>query len=723
MRIDRQSLVVRIVLSFLALILLTTTAVGLPAVLLIRSQANRQTWARLDQGRQTTAALYSAWQIRIEDLALLTSQRPTLIQLIHAGQEVDLADYLQALRKDTDLDLLLICDAQGDVVVQVDPSTGSPSASKGSTSSPSTGSGPASEGRDDLCGLADAGGLYVFEGESSQVWLAAGHAVGGEAQEAAMPAGRIIVGMRLDDEFARQMSAQTGLEHTLLVKGELAASSLDGSASARPEVTRQPPDKPAAETVGASSAIELDGRPYYATQIALPAPDLFAELALDVTDVVTAERRLTWSVVGSIILVALAGSILGVALARHIGHPLTQLTGAATAISQGDLATSLSVPSSVREVRLVSQALESARLDLQRTLNDLQQERAWTDHLLEAISEGIVALDKDGRITFFSPGAERLTGRSQSEAIDHTCDELFQVYEQEGSFSQHIPPPGLRPGQRSKVQLQLADGSRRTLGITSALLSPPDSEKSGLVLVLRDISEAELTHRLLGGFLANITHEFRTPLSALAASTELLLDQAPDLSPSELQELLTSLYLGIISLQTLIDNLLESASLETGRFRVYPHPSDLGEIVAEATHMTQPLLEKHRQQLIVEMPATFPLVQADSRRIIQVLVNLLVNAIKYSPDETKITVGAAVKEDWVRISVADQGPGVPADRQDEMFYQFVYYDAADSKSRHGAGLGLSVVKAIVEAHGGQVGVENRPGGGAVFSFTLPAASQ
>ncbi|MEJ2753593.1 MAG: ATP-binding protein, partial [Chloroflexota bacterium] len=212
-------------------------------------------------------------------------------------------------------------------------------------------------------------------------------------------------------------------------------------------------------------------------------------------------------------------------------------------------------------------------------------------------------------------------------------------------------------------------------------------------------------------------------LSALAASTELLLDQAPDLSPSELQELLTSLYLGIISLQTLIDNLLESASLETGRFRVYPHPSDLGEIVAEATHMTQPLLEKHRQQLIVEMPATFPLVQADSRRIIQVLVNLLVNAIKYSPDETKITVGADVKEDWVRISVADQGPGVPADRQDEMFYQFVYYDAADSKSRHGAGLGLSVVKAIVEAHGGQVGVENRPGGGAVFSFTLPAASQ
>jgi two-component system phosphate regulon sensor histidine kinase PhoR len=693
--VDRHSLVVQLVLSFLALILLTTTAVGLPAVLLIRSQANRQTWARLDQGRQTTAALYDAWQLRIDDLALLTSQRPTLIQLIDSGEEAALAGYLQALQQDTELDLLLICDAQQRAMVQT----------------PSGGSGQAPS---DLCGLPDPASLYVFAANSTpQVWMAAGHPIGSEVQET----GRIVVGMRLDDEFARQMSAQTGLEHTLLAGEVPAASSLNGGAEAWGMVTRQPPANPPSELAAVSGEVELEGRPYYATQIALPAGDLSAELALDVTDMATAERRLTWMVVGSIFLVALAGSILGVALARHIGHPLTQLTGAATAISQGDLATSLSVPSRVREVRLVSQALENARLDLQQTLNELQQERAWTDHLLEAISEGIMVLDKDGRVTFFSPGAERLTGRRQDEAINQTCDALFQVYEQKGSFSQHIP----LPGQRSKVQLRLENGRQITLGITSAILSPQDSERSGLVLVLRDISEAELTHRLLGEFLANITHEFRTPLAALAASSELLLDQAPDLSPGELQELLTSLASGIISLQTLIDNLLESASLETGRFRVYPHPTDLGEIVAEATHMMQPLLEKHGQELIVEMPATFPLVQADSRRIVQVLVNLLVNAIKYSPDDTKITVGAAVREGRVRITVADQGPGVPPDRQDEMFYQFVHYDGGNTKSRHGAGLGLSVVKAIVEAHGGQVGVENRPGGGAIFSFTLPAA--
>ncbi len=693
--IDRHSLAARLLFSFLALILLTTTAVGLPAVLLIRGQAERQTWARLSQGSHTAAALYAAWQQRIDDLALLTSQRPTLNQLLAAEEAPALSLYLQALQEDTELDLLLICDAQRRPLVQ--------------SNAPPTQDALASA----LCRLPDPAGTHVLTaGASPQVWMLAAHTTATGSGGAA--AGRVIAGMRLDDEFLRQMSAQTSLEHTLLLDEQPVSGSLAAGA-----ISRRPAANPPASMAAASALVTLDDRPYYATRLDLPAPRLVDEIALDVTDLATTQRRLTWTLVGSILLVALAGSIMSVAMARQIGRPLTQLTDAATAISHGDLAASLSVPSRVREVALVSQALERARVDLQRTLHELQQERAWTNHLLEAISEGIVALDENGRVTFFSPGAERITGWPQDQALNRAADDLFNLADPGDAFSRHIP----LTGQQSKVQLKSGGRNPVTLGITSALLSPSDSDKSGLVLVLRDISEAELTHHLLGGFLANITHEFRTPLSALAASTELLLDQAPDLSPSELQELLNSLYLGIIGLQTLIDNLLESASLEAGRFRVYPRPADLGEIIAEATHMTQPLQEKYGQWLLIEMPATIPPVQADSRRIVQVLVNLLFNAIKYSPDETKITLGAQVSEERVRVSVADHGPGVPPGRQDELFYQFVHYDAGDAKSRHGVGLGLSVVKAIVEAHKGQVGVENRPGGGAVFWFTLPLSAE
>jgi PAS domain S-box-containing protein len=688
--LDRNSLVVQIVLSFLALILLTTTAVGLPAVLLIRSQAERQTLARIDQGSQATGALYDAWQRRIDDLAFLTSQRPTLQHLLSQQQTAALTNYLQALQKDTELDLLLICNADGRAIIQTNV-----------------------EAPADLCLPVDPSGLHVASPASSpQIWMVAAHTIGDKSTGL----GRILAGMALDDDFARQMKAQTSLDHTLLVDGQPAASSLSEGTTACCDVTRQPTLDSAAVN---STQLIVDNRPYISKNLPLSSNNLVDEIALDVGDIAAAEHRLTWTLVGSIILVALAGSILGVIMARRISQPLTRLTDAATAISRGDLSTSLSVSSPVREVSLVSQALESARIDLQKTLNELQQERAWTNHLLEAIAEGIVALDENGRIIFFSPGAERIAGWNKDEALNRTCDELFHLSEPGGSFSERIPPPG----QQSKVFLDREDGRQITLGVTSALFSPPNTDKTGLVLVLRDISEAELTHRLMGGFLANITHEFRTPLSALAASTELLLDQAPDLSPAELQQLLTSLYMGIIGLQTLIDNLLESASLETGRFRVYPRPSDLGEIIAEATHMTQPLQEKHGQWLVVEMPATIPLVQADSRRIVQVLVNLLFNAIKYSPDETKIILGATVSEGWVRITVADRGPGIPPGRRDELFYQFVHYDTDNAKSHHGAGLGLSVVKAIVEAHNGQVGVDGHPGGGAIFWFTLPVVEE
>ncbi|HCB49107.1 MAG TPA: hypothetical protein DEP47_06195, partial [Chloroflexi bacterium] len=327
---------------------------------------------------------------------------------------------------------------------------------------------------------------------------------------------------------------------------------------------------------------------------------------------------------------------------------------------------------------------------------------------------GIVTLDRYGYITFFSPGAERITGLSQEEVLHQHCDQVFQVVDTDERFSRNLPPPD----RQIKSTVVLADGRIATLSLTGARLVPPDSDDAEMALVFRDVSEAELVHHFMGEFLANITHEFRTPISALAASTELLLDQADDLKPDELRNLLNALYMGIVGLQTLVDNLLESARLEAGRFRVFPRPIELGEIIADATHIMQPLLIRHRKQLLVELPTIIPVVQADSRRITQVLVNLLSNANKYSPDNTEIAIHVTEDGDRVRIAVTDQGPGISADFRPSLFRRFVRPESGAGKSRYGAGLGLPVVKAIIEAHGGEVGVEDRPEGGSVFWFTL-----
>ncbi len=677
------SLTAQMILSYIGLVLLTAVALGVPAIWLIRNQIEDQAWERLDQGSRSTTALFAGWQGKVADLAALTSQRPTLQTLLAVKDQPALLNYLQILRADTELDLLLVCD-ENLLIAQVGTAVST-----------------------DICLTYQTAGHYNLAnpGQNPAIWLLAAHDITNETGLI----GQIIAGVALDQSFLLEMQDQTGLVHTLFLDGYLPVGSL------------------AVGTID-STLFEQNGRSYYAAPLTItpsankPQLNLVDRVALDVTNIAATEHNLMRILIGGIGLITLVGSALGLFLARRIGQPLAQLSDAADLISQGELTQPIAVRSGIQEVSLVAQALEQARSELQQTIHELRQAKVWTDHLLDSIVEGIVTLDDNGRITFFSPGAERITGWAQNQAIGHSLDDICQIANSDEPFSRRLPAPG----KRQKVTAQLVK-RQATLAITGAYLTLPAAGQSGLALVLRDVTEGEVMHRLLGEFLANITHEFRTPLTALAVSAELLLEQAPELKPEELHELLTSLHLGILGLQTLIDNLLESARLEAGRFDIRPQPSDLGEIIAEATRIMQPLQDKYGHRLLVELPGTIPTVQADARRVVQVLVNLLSNAIKYSPDGSEIglTVTAIPNEaettlsSWIKVAVADHGPGVPADFQAQAFQPFAHPQTTGRSVQHGAGLGLSVVKAIVEAHGGQVELADRPGGGSIFWFTLP----
>ena len=683
-----RSLSTQMVLSFVALVLLSVTAVGVPAIWLMREQMSRQAWRQVDHGSRATQALYTAKRSEIIDLAVLTAQRPTLRELVTSGQMEALSTYLDTLRTGAGLGLMVVCTPNGAQVAQA---------------------GGIIDG-----GVCQDGSSSQFEvrrvGSSPQVWLLAAQPIeGGEAN-----LGEVVVGTAVNDTFAKGFSEQTGLEHTLLMDGQPVATSFSGGPAAQTDIDcRAARSTPSAGTT--QSACTIRGRPYYVARLSWEDTELEDEVALDVADTAATQRRLVGILIGSIAAVAAAGSILGVILARRIGRPLGRLTGAATRMSQGDLDSEVSVDTGVREVALVAQALESARVDLQQTLSHLRNEKAWTDHLLEAIVEGIVTLDQDNRITFFSHGAERITGWSRDKVLNRACDEVFRCVERKEPFSELIPAPG----RKQKVVVELADGRPVTLAVTGAQLTPPEEGDAEVALVFRDVSEEEAVHRILGHFLANIAHEFRTPLSALAASSELLLDGASELSPGELEQLLTSLHLGVVNLQTLVDNLLESASIEAGRFRVYPRQTDLGEIIADAMRTMQPLLDKRGQRLAVQLPAAIPVVRADPRRVAQVLVNLLSNASKYCPDHAEIAIGATTEDGWVRVTVADRGPGIAQEYRSTLFRRFMPPSPGMNDAQYGTGLGLSVVKAIIDGHGGQVGVDDRPHGGSIFWFTLP----
>ena len=463
-------------------------------------------------------------------------------------------------------------------------------------------------------------------------------------------------------------------------------------------------------------SFNFNGIPYISTKFQLAEGDFAqAEIMLSISDIQNTQVKLLRILLLSIAAIAVVVSLIGVLIARQISRPLVQLADIADDFSQDNLSEAVKINSSVWEISQVANALENARRDLLKTMTYLRLEKKWVEHLLASIVEGIITLDSTNMITFFSPGAEKITGWESRDTLNRDCDLVFQLPESNLTFSQVIP----KPGQRQNIDVILAEGKNATLAVTGAELTPVEMGDDQVALVFRDISDEYAIHRLLGIFISNIAHEFKTPLSALLASIELLHETSQDLSGEELQELLTSLHLGIVSLQTFVDNLLESASIEAGQFKVSPRRADLGKIIASAVSTMQPLMKKYNQHLYVDLPAEKVTVRADQRRIVQVLVNLLSNAIKYGPDRGRITIKVETKDKWVKVKVIDQGPGIPINQRNFIFQRFVRLDSAESYSDVGAGLGLSVVKEIIKAHGGEVQVENQSLGGAVFSLTLP----
>jgi len=682
----------QIILIFISIVVVTVLAVGIPAILIIRSQLNGQAWSQIHQGIITSRAFYQAKENEVVSLAMLTAQRPTLQELIKSGDTALIEDYLTTLQGGTDLDLIAICTQNNQTLAYT---------SRLPQNSP--------------CQFISSDHRYHILGDNSdrQLWLTAINSIS-ELDS------YVITGEQIDDQFAQEIKAQTGLDHAIRVGDENSLiSSTIPALRDQSELEYRVISQPIPELQTAGNYLWRGESFFAASSQLIETPGIKIQVLFPTTGIRETQSLLVQNLFLSLTGVTLIVSIIGVLIARQISHPLVQLADAATAFSKGNLQKEVKVASPFWEISQVANALENARGDLLDTMTRLTQEKMWVDHLLASIVEGVMTINQEGEITFFSLGAERITGWQGDDLLGRSADEVFHLPESEDSFRDAIP----EPGKRKKIVVALAGQNQTTLAFTGAELAPTVVREAQVVLVFRDISEEEAIHRLLGNFLSNIAHEFRTPLSALTASIELLLDAPQESIWEENQELLSSLHLGIVALNNLVNNLLEAASIEAGHFHISPREADPGEMIASAVQIMSPLMKKYRQHLSVELPADNPVVTADHRRVIQVLVNLLSNAIKYGPEGGEISVRAKKKHDWFLIEVIDQGPGIPEQDQEAIFHRFTRLETPQADIEVGAGLGLSVVKEIIQAHGGQVGVANRPERGAIFSFTLPIAGR
>ena len=219
--------------------------------------------------------------------------------------------------------------------------------------------------------------------------------------------------------------------------------------------------------------------------------------------------------------------------------------------------------------------------------------------------------------------------------------------------------------------------------------------------------------------LATVAHELRGPLTALATSSELLAEDFLHLDPEQVKSMLGAMHRRTIWLQGLVENLLCAATIREGRLQLYPQTLSLLDVIGDVQTIVGPLLEQRGQRLRLRVAPRLPDVSADGRRLGQVLVNLILNASKFGPASSPIDVAISERDGMVHLAVADRGPGVSAQQAHRLFEPYYRAPSTTGGSKDGIGLGLSIVKSIVEAHNGQVGVENRQRGGARFWFSLP----
>jgi signal transduction histidine kinase/HAMP domain-containing protein len=516
---------------------------------------------------------------------------------------------------------------------------------------------------------------------------------------------------RLDEKLARSLSAQVGADIRLIDYRVYTASA----------VSAFTPLYSAALADGHSAVQRIASQEVYACAVPVFASSGEAIALIEAllpTDSVDAPTR---HLVRKLLLMALVLAALavfaGVILAELVAGPVRALTAAATRLGAGDFSASIP-PGGAAEVSALARTMETMRRNLIDLTTTLRRREAEAQAVLSGIVEGVYAVDRNRMIRYLNPQAARLLGVTAEQAAGRFCGDVLKPREEDGRRPCDLHCPILEARTAGSAQavehlLGGAAGEPRTAVITSA--APVEGLQ---VQVIRDESELEAVRRARDSVLANISHEFRTPLAAQLASIELLLEGMEKIPPEKRRELVTSLERGTRRLTQLIDNLLESVRIESGQLAIRRQTVALADVVADAAAMVGSLLAQRRQTLTVAVPDDLPLIVGDRPRLAQVFVNLLANANKFAPEDSIVRIGAEAQTGRLIAWVEDEGPG-PASGDDTALFARFRRGGGTEPEPAGLGLGLSLVKSIIERHSGSVAFERSAAGRTRFTLTLP----
>lgn len=473
----------------------------------------------------------------------------------------------------------------------------------------------------------------------------------------------------------------------------------------------------------------------------------------DIDDAYQPVTRIQHHVLGYGLALALLFALLGGVAARRITRPLEQLAQSAQRIQSGEANSFVPVANGYYEVKALSSSIdgllsnlmqrEEALRELNLTLEKRVDERTGALEqalvavrasqrriaaIVEVAQDAYVGMDLDGRITGWNTQAERTFGWAREEALGCFLIDLIVPERFRDGFTAQLAHFRLTGqidvlGQRLERVVMDRHGNEFPVEITVGLAGSGD--EMFFSAFLHDISERRKVEQMKAEFVSTVSHELRTPLTSIRASLALLADGSAGDMPADVHMLIGIASQSCERLVRLINDVLDVQKIEAGSMDYRLTVQPLLPIVEQALSAMQGYARQYGVTLRLDSePEMEHLVaRVDHDRLIQVLTNLLSNAIKFSPRGAQVTMRVAAGTDDVRLSVVDQGVGIPEEFAGRIFQKFAQADATDSRSKGGTGLGLSICKSIVEALGGRITFESVPGRGTRFEVALPRAEK
>jgi two-component system phosphate regulon sensor histidine kinase PhoR len=425
--------------------------------------------------------------------------------------------------------------------------------------------------------------------------------------------------------------------------------------------------------------------------------------------------QLQRAITGASLLAAVLAALLAAYVAGRTTRPLTELTEAVEQLSgaglKGQGLPSILIPHTSDEVGKLTESFNVMAVNLQTQIGDLEAERSKLAAVLQEMTDGVLIVNDQGQVQLLNPAAENMFGISRDSSIGHSIAEILR-HHQFVELWQHCQ-------ETSIAQSAVLEINEKRLYLQGVATPLGQALPGSTLLLFQNLTRLRQLETVRRDFISNISHELRTPLASLKALTDTLQDGALE-DPPAAHRFLERMDTELDSMSLMVAELLELARIESGRVPLQFSPASPADILTPAVDRLGLQAERAGISLSLDCPGELPNVLADKTRLEQVTVNLLHNAIKFTPSGGEIVVGASQQEDKIVFFVRDTGIGIPAEDLPRIFERF--YKADRARSGGGTGLGLSIARHLVEAHHGKIWAESVEGKGSTFYFSIPLAN-